>query len=220
MVAVATIAVARDEEEGVSGSGDGVSTAELDAVSWIGVRAVSEDATGSDDGDALITGETVEEFVSVSVSIGKTWGSVNVDMGVVVGSTEVTSAVVDATEETISTCEEATSDSASGAAAVLESSTVTVGDSARVAKTLEELVTASVVAVTSDVASEVGSSLGAETISGAAVDSEAASSEDVLSIAVVDALALVMKVIGYRLSTDAIVDEEDGIGSASDALVT
>jgi len=220
VVDVAMMEDTGDDKAGVSGTGDGVSTTELDSVSWTGVGSGSEAATGSSDDDALITGATVEEMVSVSVSIGIAWDSVDVGMSVVVGSADVRSAVVDATEETTSTCKEATSDVASGAVAVLESSAVMIGDSVRVAKTLEELVIASVEAVTSDVASEAGGWPGPETGSVAAVDSEAASSEDVLSIAVVDALALVMKVIGYRLSTDAIVDEEDGIGSASDALVT
>ncbi|KAI4938651.1 hypothetical protein J4E85_001092 [Alternaria conjuncta] len=94
-----------------------------------------------------------------------------------------------------------------------------VCDSTWLARTLEELVTESVKAVTSDDASEIGSPLGAETMSEAAVDSGVASSEDEISTAVADVLVLVVKVLGYRLSTNGIVDEEDGIGSASDALV-
>ena len=244
VVDVATLEVAADEEAGISGSGDGVSTTELDGVSWTGVGAVSEDTTGSDDGDALITGATVEEMVSVSedaidsdegeavitgatveemvsvsVSIGTAWDSVDTGVGVVDGSTDVTSAVVDATEETISTCEEATSDVTSEAVAVLKSSVVVAGDSARVSKTLGELVIASVEAVTPDVASEAGGWPAAESTSEAAVDSGVASSGDKLSTAVTDALALVANVLRYRLSTDGIVDEEDGTGSASDALV-
>lgn len=207
VVDVATIEVAGDEESGVSGIGDGVSTTELDAVSWAGVAVVSEAAIDFDEGEAVITGATVEEIVSVSVSIGTTRNSVDVGVGVVVGSTEVSSTVIDATEETISTCKEAASDIASGAAAVLESSAVMVGDSAWLAKTLEELMIASVEAVTSDVTSEAGGSPGAETISGDTVDSEAASSEDGLSTAVADALALVANVLEYRLSADRNVDE-------------
>ena len=222
VVDVATIEVAGDEEAGVSRSSDGVSTTELDTVSSTGVGVVSKDATSSSDDNALITGAKVEEMVSVSVSIGTDWDSVDTGVGVVIGSTDVSSTVIDATEETeetISICEETTSDVASGAAAVLESSVAMGSDSARVAKTLEELEIASVEAVTSDVPSEAGGWPGAETISEAAVDSEVASSEDQLSTAVVDVLALVVKVLGYRLSTDGTVDEEDEIGLASDALV-
>ncbi|KAI4624771.1 hypothetical protein J4E83_004447 [Alternaria metachromatica] len=122
--------------------------------------------------------------------------------------------MVDATEETISTWEEATSDVASGAVAVLKGSLLMVGDSVRV-----ELVIVFVETATSEDASEVERPPGAETVSLAAVDSEATSSEDKLSTTMADALALVAKTLVYRLSTDGIVDEEDGTGSASDALV-
>ena len=220
VVDVATIEDTGDDESGISGSGDGVSTTGLNAVSWTGVGVVSGDATGSDDGEALITGAKVEEMISVSVSMGTDWDSVDTGVGVVVGSTDVSSTVIDATGETISTCEEATSDVASGVAAVLESSTVMAGDSVRVVKTLEELVIAFVETATSEDASEAERLLGAETVSVAAVDSEATSSEDELSTTMADALALVANVLRYRLSIDGIVDEEDEIGSASDAPVT
>jgi len=178
----------------------------------------SEDATGSSDDDVLI--KTAEEMIPVSVSTGTIWDSVDTGVGVVVGSTDVSSTVIDATGEIISTCEEATSDVASGVAAVLESSTVMVGDSVRVVKTLEELVIAFVETATSEDPSEVERLLGAETVSVAAVDSEATSSEDELFTTMADALALVANVLRYRLSIDGIVDEEDEIGSASDAPVT
>jgi len=69
VVDVAKVEDTRDEEPGICESGDGVSTSELDAVSWTGVGVVSDDAMDSDDGDALITGATVEEIVSVSVNL-------------------------------------------------------------------------------------------------------------------------------------------------------
>jgi hypothetical protein len=156
-VDVARTELAGDDEEGISGSGDGVSTTEIDAVSWTGVGVVSEDAIDSDDSDALITGSTVEEMLSVSVlvSIGTSWASVDAGVGVIVGSTDVSSMGVDVTEETVSTSEEAASDEASGAAAVLESSAGMVGDSERLSDTLEELATGSVGAVISEVVSEL-----------------------------------------------------------------
>jgi hypothetical protein len=118
-VDVARSEFAGDDEEGISESGDGVSTTELDAVSWTGVGVVSADMIDPDDREALITGATVEEMVSVSVSIGTSWASLDAGVGVIVGSTDVSSMGVDVTEETVSTSE-AISDVASGAAAVLE----------------------------------------------------------------------------------------------------
>jgi hypothetical protein len=118
-VDVARSEFAGDDEEGISESGDGVSTTELDAVSWTGVGVVSADVIDPDDREALITGATVEEMVSVSVSIGTSWASLDAGVGVIVGSTDVSSMGVDVTEETVSTSE-AISDVASGAAAVLE----------------------------------------------------------------------------------------------------
>ena len=86
-------------------------------------------------------------------------------MGVVVGSTGVSSTVGNATGETILTSAEATSDVASGVVAVLDNSAIVVDDSNRPADALGELTTGLVDAVDSDVASEVGSSLDAETTS-------------------------------------------------------
>lgn len=140
-------------------------------------------------------------------------------MGVVVGSTDVSSTVGNATEKAVSSSAEATSDVASGTVAVLESSAIEEGDSDRLVDALGELTTGFVDVVISDVASEVGSSLDAGTISGTAADAEVASSEDEAPTSVADALALVTSVLVYSSSTDAIVVEEDVIGSVSDVLM-
>jgi hypothetical protein len=99
-------------------------------------------------------------------------------VGVAVGSTSVSSTVDNAMEETVSTSAEVTSGVASGAVAVLESSVIVVGDSDRLADALRKLMTGFVDAVISNVASEIGTSLDAKTISGAAADAEVTSSED------------------------------------------
>lgn len=140
-------------------------------------------------------------------------------VGVAVGLTSVSSTVDNAMEETVSTSAEATSDVASGAVAVLESSAIVVGDSDRLADALRELTTGFVDAVISNVASEVGTSLDAETISGAAADAEVTSSEDEIPTSVANALVLVTSVLMYGSSTDATVVEEDGTGSVSNVLI-
>ena len=140
-------------------------------------------------------------------------------MGVVVGSTGVSSTVGNATGETILTSAEATSDVASGVVAVLDNSAIVVEDSNRPADALGELTTGLVDAVDSDVASEVGSSLDAETTSGAGADAEVTFSEDEIPTFVADALVLVTSVLVYSSSTDAIVVEEEEIGSLSNVLM-
>jgi hypothetical protein len=138
-------------------------------------------------------------------------------VGVAVGSTSVSSTVDNAMEETVSTSAEGTSDVASGAVAVLESSVIVVGDSNRLAHALRELATGFVDAVISNVASEVGTSLDAETISGAAADAEVTSSEDRIPTSIAN--VLVTSVLVYGSSTDATVNEEDETGSVSNVLI-
>jgi hypothetical protein len=74
-------------------------------------------------------------------------------------------------------------------------------------------------AVISNVASGVGTSLDAETISGAAADAEVTSSEDEIPTSVANALVLVTSVLMYGSLTDATVVEEDGTGSVSNVLI-
>jgi hypothetical protein len=122
-------------------------------------------------------------------------------------------------EETVSTSAETTPHIASGAVAVLGSSVIVIGDSDRLADALRELTTGFVDAVISNVASEVGTSLDAETISGAAADAEVTSSEDKIPTSIANALVLVTSVLVYGSSTDATVNEEDRTGSASNVLI-
>ena len=140
-------------------------------------------------------------------------------VGVAVGSTRVSSTVDNAIENTVSTSAEVTSDVASGAVAVLESSVIVVGDSDRLADALRKRTTGFVDAVISNVASEIGTSLEAETISGAATDAEVTSSDDKIPTFIANALVLVTSVLVYGSSTDATVDEEDGTGSVSNVLI-
>jgi len=122
-------------------------------------------------------------------------------------------------EEIVSTSAEVTSDVASGAVAVLKSSVIVVGDSDRLADALRKLTTGFVDAVISNVASEIGTSLDAETISGAAADAGVTSSEDKIPTFIANALVLLTSVLVYGSSTDATVNEEDGTGSVSNVLI-
>lgn len=140
-------------------------------------------------------------------------------VGVAGGSTSVSSTVDNAMEDTVSTSAEVTSDVASGAVAVLESLVIVVGDSDRLSDALRKRTTEFVDAVISNVASEIGTSLDAEMISGAATDAEVTSSEDKIPTFIANALVFVTSVLVYGSSTDATVNEQDGTGSVSNVLI-